>query len=1572
MNVIAPRRDRVEEGAAPLGPPAPPRRRRTGWRGGFTERLLGFVLGAMGAGLLLAVATVPLDAREQAVLAAASFAVFLVADRSQARGVSVFLVVLSLAVSLRYIVWRLTETLSFGSPAELVLGCCLAGAEVYAILVLVLGYIQTLWPLGRKPVPMPDPVEAWPSVDVYIPTYNEPLGLVRATVLGCLAMDYPRDKLRVHLLDDGRREAFRAFAREVGCGYIARTGNAHAKAGNLNHALAQTSGELVAVFDCDHIPTRAFLQMTVGWLVRDPGLALVQTPHHFYSPDPFQRNLLVGAQIPAEGNMFYGLVQDGNDTWNAAFFCGSCAVLRRAALDEIGGFAVETVTEDAHTMLKLHRRGWRSAYLRLPLAAGLATERLIQHIGQRIRWARGMVQILRLDNPLLGPGLTPAQRLCYLQAAGHFLFAIPRVVFLTAPLAYLLLGQNIIAASPTAMTAYALPHIVLSVVTNSRLQRNWRHSFWSEIYETVLALFLVRVILVTLVSPRRGRFNVTSKGSTLEGGHFDLAAVYPNLILASFLVAGLLRGVATLVFFETDPLTFQALLLNTVWAVLSLLTVLAALAVGREARQIRRDARFPAAVSCRVHLQSGQIVHAVTRDLSRGGGGLDCPCPDGTSPAEQGQAVGMEFPIGGQTLLLPARVVRWRGGVLQVAWQPRTVEDEARIVQVVFGRADAWTGWADHPPDRPLASLWRVLVGVGGLFRPADRPPPAQASADASPGTPGGAPGPGPFSQDRGTPPDAGSHRAAARRLAGAAVLALWLGPASGVVGGARAQAGPPSGGVTVRPVPGPVPALPRLPPAAPPLGPPLGSAASPYPVPLPPAPPSSLPPSPAIPPVPPGRDSAPPAASRSQTRRVVLTLRQLGTTGPLTLRGTSELQGLQFGIRADEVVTAAHLTLSGATSPALIPEYSNVTVTLNEQYVGTVPVNRDRPRFEGLEMPVSPVFFQDNNRLNFRFTGRYAPECNDPLSGLLWATISDASTLTLTLERLPPQRDLARLPLPFFDGHEKQQLVLPFVLPSNPSNEALQAAGIVASWFGQQAGFRGAVFPVDAQDAPRGNAVVFAVGERAPGLAPPVAGPTLAVLPNPADPGGSVLLVAGRTGAEVLAAASALAAGGRTLGGESATVERPGLGQRTPYDAPAWIPSGRPVRLGELVEEAELQGTGYVPGTLRVPFRTAPDLYTFRNQPFPLQVRYRAPPGPIVDLAVSRLDVGINGQYLDSLPLADDPSRRPSWLTRLLDVGAARPASRIDVPVSGIFGQNDLQFFFDTRPLHRGDCVGVPNDLRMGVDPDSTIDLSRAYRFTELPNLAFFVNSGFPFTRMADLSETAVVLPDRPVSGEVQAFLDMMGRFGSLTGAPALGVAVVRPDGLRAVADRDVLLMGTLARLGAAGELLREAPVRVAGDRLQVEIGTALDAVRRRFDGRTDEERRRANAALSATLVEGTAAVVGAESPWRRGCSVVAVLGGAPAALDAAVAAMRDGDQGALFQGDLALVAGGRVTSYRVGDTYAVGTLPLWLYPSWLLRDRPLGMAGVMIAGCALVAAALSWSLRRRTTRRAREPRTR
>ncbi|MDF4942105.1 glycosyltransferase, partial [Vibrio parahaemolyticus] len=194
--------------------------------------------------------------------------------------------------------------------------------------------------------------------DLMIPTYNEDLDVVKATVYASLGVDWPKDKLNIHILDDGKRDSFRDFAKSVGVNYIRRPTNEHAKAGNINYALKQTSGEFVAIFDCDHIPTRAFFQLTMGMFLKDPKLALIQTPHHFFSPDPFERNLSNFRNVPNEGNLFYGLIQDGNDLWDATFFCGSCAILRREPLEEVGGIAVETVTEDAHTSLRMHRLGY--------------------------------------------------------------------------------------------------------------------------------------------------------------------------------------------------------------------------------------------------------------------------------------------------------------------------------------------------------------------------------------------------------------------------------------------------------------------------------------------------------------------------------------------------------------------------------------------------------------------------------------------------------------------------------------------------------------------------------------------------------------------------------------------------------------------------------------------------------------------------------------------------------------------------------------------------------------------------------------------------------------------------------------------------------------------------------------------------------------------------------------------------------------------------------------------------------------------------------------------------------------
>jgi len=1520
-------------------------------------RVAGLTLGILGVFTLWSVVMTQLTDNQQLIFALICFLTFLVANRLPGRGPSLFLVALSFTISLRYIVWRATTTLNYESTPAALLGTGLVLAEIYALVVMTLGYLQTTWVLERKPVPLPPGSDNWPTVDVYVPTYNEDLDIVRVTVLAAMSMDYPSSKLRVYVLDDGKRPQFREFAESCGAGYITRTDNTHAKAGNLNHALKVTDGEYIAIFDCDHIPTRAFLQMTLGWLVRDRRMALVQTPHHFYTLDPFEKNLAPGTRVPNEGNLFYGLIQPGNDLWNAAFFCGSCAVLRRSAVESIGGFAVETVTEDAHTALRLHRNGWNSAFLRVPLAAGLATERLSAHIGQRARWARGMIQIFRVDNPLFGPGLSLGQRLCYLSAMLHFLYPLPRLVFLTSPLAFLILGQNIIAASPLAIIAYGGPHIMHTIVTNSRLQSNLRHSFWSEIYETVLALVLIRPTMTALLDPGRGKFNVTAKGTIIAKDYFDVSAVRLNVILLGVLGVGLARGLYGIAVSPQGSLAFQAFLLNTIWVTLSLIIVSVSVAVGLERRQPRRRPRLKVALPAFVILPDGREIPAVTHDISRGGVSLVTEQP---LDVPLRTMVRIILPVGGAKVSITSRLLYTRpspGGQLDViSFHPADITEETAVIRAMFGRADAWVDWNHHAVDRPFVAVRDMLSSIVGAFRKAEilpeaAPPPAD---DESPyETPDGE-----------APANGGAKRPIIlhprrRIFLSGLVLGLML-PAAGLHL-ARAQ----DAGTTVNLAPGAAPAflnppLPPLPNSVPPATSAAGAAS---PVPANPAAAATAPvplPSPSV--------SAASADHTAGTRTLTLTLGQLGATGPLNLRGNSPIQGVLFGTRADEVVTGALLTLNGAMSPSLLPNLSNVTVTLNEQYVGTIPVDPAQPQFGPLTLNINPAFFLASNRLNFRFAGAYTDKCNDPLSPLLWATISNASTLTLILTKLPPTLNLSTLPAPFFDPNELLPLQLPFVLAPKADDAELQAAGVVASWFGKRADFRRASFTAIQDAPPQGDAVVFAVGNDLPAdlSLPPFQGPTLTEIANPNDPTSSLLIVGGRTDDEVVAAAQTLSLGSRLLSGASMTVDAPTIPVREPYDAPNWLPTDRKVRLGELVNAAALNGAGYA-DVINVPFQTAPDLYNWRQQPFKLDLLFRAPPGPILDVAASHLDVSINGTYLASTSLAPRLSLI-GWLGhRFGNGGITNHEQRflVDVPPYDLFAQNELQMNFDTRPFNRGACTAIPGDIRYGIDPDSTINLTSAYHFTAQPRLDYFRSAGYPYSIYADLSRTAVVLPDQPDAAELSAYLTLMGRFGRLIGYPSERVTIVRPEELDTVANDHLLVLANLAQLQQFSSLLQTTPVRLDGDRLIVPLPRVFDQIGQVFGDPVAADRRAAATLLQAWLGGNQALLMGAPSPLVSHRVETVLLGASSQSLVNLVQALDDVNLQAQFQADLSVLSGGTVTSYQVRPKFWIGWIPPWLWPTWFLRGRPDLMLVLLLSACLVTAIGLYWPLRRRNARR-------
>jgi cellulose synthase (UDP-forming) len=696
---------------------------RSEWTPRFGSILFGLL--ALGAAAVLGpLLILPLAWQEQAIFGALLIllGVFL---NTISRSITVTMILMTISVfsTLRYGYWRVIQTWEGITSAghiyrwDTVFVLLLLAAEFFAFWTLILGYFQTLRPLKRPPLPLAGDPANWPTVDVLVPTYNEPLHLVRATVIAAKAMLYPTEKMRVLLLDDGRREEFRNFAAQVGVEYITRDDNVHAKAGNINHALQGLSGEFVAIFDSDHVPRRSFLQMTLGWFLRDSRLGLVQTPHQFYSPDPFERNLGQFRRVPNEDELFHRLVQDGNDLWNASFFCGSCAILRRIALDEIGGIAVETVTEDAHTALRMQRFGWNTAYINIPQASGLATESLAAHIGQRIRWARGMTQILRIENPLFASGLSLSQKLCYLNATTHFLFALPRLIFLTVPLVYLLLGDVNIYGYTWAILAYAFPHLVLSNLTNSRVQGRYRYSFWNEIYEVVLAPYILMPTLLALINPRLGRFNVTNKGGIIRRSYFNRRVALPYLILLTLNMAGLVMAEHR---FVVDPAHRDTIIMNAAWTLYSTMILSVAASAAWERRRLRSGAciraKAPAMLTLETHggRECDRQIAGVTVLLSRRSATVKV---EESLEIARGTSVLLSLDDGGSSCEIPALMAHSTGRRQHLFFPELTDEQEQHIERLMYSRRRARRSLhTSEPGDRPLRSLLLILMlAIRGL-----------------------------------------------------------------------------------------------------------------------------------------------------------------------------------------------------------------------------------------------------------------------------------------------------------------------------------------------------------------------------------------------------------------------------------------------------------------------------------------------------------------------------------------------------------------------------------------------------------------------------------------------------------------------------------------------------------------------------------------------------------------------------------------------------------------------------------------------------------------------------------------
>lgn len=445
---------------------------------------------------------------------------------NKADGIRRAVAVISVAVTVYYLHWRIAET--FNERAML-FSWALWIAECFGAVTTFIFFFTVWRPIARV---APPPLEGR-SVDVLVPTKSEPVAVLRRTLLACCDLRYPH---RTLVLDDGNRPEVKALCEELGCEYLARRTHEHAKAGNVNFGLEHSEAEFIAIFDADHAPLPWFIDTLIGYFA-DERVAFVQAPQEFYNVDSFQHRLDSERKyLWTEQGLFYNLIQPGRDRWGAAYFVGSCALMRRAALDDVGGFATGSITEDMLTSIKIHAKRWKSVYHLEPLAYGIAPETIRPFHIQRRRWSLGGWQVFFKANPLFVRGLTFAQRICYLGSLIYPIEGFQKVVFYATPPIVLFSGVLPMRALDIMYLVHFVPYYVISLFAYSEMGRGYAgylllEQFSMGKFATYLQSFF------SLLLPRRARqFAVTPKG---ERSGKPYAFLLPQLAVAAASLLGI-------------------------------------------------------------------------------------------------------------------------------------------------------------------------------------------------------------------------------------------------------------------------------------------------------------------------------------------------------------------------------------------------------------------------------------------------------------------------------------------------------------------------------------------------------------------------------------------------------------------------------------------------------------------------------------------------------------------------------------------------------------------------------------------------------------------------------------------------------------------------------------------------------------------------------------------------------------------------------------------------------------------------------------------------------------------------
>lgn len=520
--------------------------------------------------------------------------------------------VISITLGMSYLIWRMTATIDYSmGAANLIWPTMLLSAEIYSFVVFAIfafasvNFRQKLPCLGEK-----DP-NYFPNVDIFICTYNESESILRETITGCKNIDYKNKK--IYLLDDGHRPDIEKMAKDIGINYIKRETNEGFKAGNINNALKYTDGELISIFDADHVPVSTFLLELVDYF-KDFNTGIVQTPQHFMNPDPFEKNLVFGRPVANEQDLFFRVIQPGLAKWNAAICAGTNFIIRRDPLVKAGGLPHNTVTEDMDLGLRLKNMGYMIRYHNKPLAVGLAPETFKDYLSQRLRWAAGTIQIFLFNRNVFFKSLTLPQKTFYMSGLIYYFFGFPRLIFIMSPILYLLWDIKPLSAHLMTVGIFLLACYISKIYFFKKVASQYRSFVFTDIYETAVCFYLNMAVIKTLLNPHNIKFSITNKG--VDATKTDFMMFLPQAVLLGFVIVSFIVPIYNL---YHHIFSIAALLVNLLLNLFNAIVLIFSIKVAIEKPDLRKERRIPMNIKATLEDENKTNIKMNVLDLSRRG-----------------------------------------------------------------------------------------------------------------------------------------------------------------------------------------------------------------------------------------------------------------------------------------------------------------------------------------------------------------------------------------------------------------------------------------------------------------------------------------------------------------------------------------------------------------------------------------------------------------------------------------------------------------------------------------------------------------------------------------------------------------------------------------------------------------------------------------------------------------------------------------------------------------------------------------------------------------------------------------